>query len=102
MSGVIRWEEPPPGRRGPAKGPRRTEHWHACAEQLRERPGDWAVLIEGGDYLTVGGMANQIVRGRLAAFRPDGAFEARTLSTSDGFAVYARYVGVRYVIEPPP
>lgn len=102
MSGVLRWEKPPPGGRGPAKGPRRTAHWHACAEQLRDRPRSWGVLIENEDYLSVGGMATQIAHGRLAAFRPAGSFEARTLSTPAGFAIYARYVGVRYEVETPP
>lgn len=88
---VIRWEEPPPdGNRG-MKAPKRSKYWQDVAAQLRERPGRWALVLEG-DFNAAGGIAGMIKAGRLAAFRPAGEFQALT-RTVGSCSVYARYVG---------
>lgn len=94
MNGVIRWEDPPQaGNSGRKNGPRRTEFWRAVAEQLREHPGRWALVCDGERWNYAGGVAGQIINGRITAFRPAGHFEATTRSTIGDFQVYARYVG---------
>jgi hypothetical protein len=91
---VIRWEDPPPDnlRRRP-HAPRRTEHWKLAAAELRANPGGWAVIAESVAWSYAGGIAGQIKAGRLAAFRPAGAFEAQTRTVAQSYIVYARYVG---------
>ena len=94
MSGVIRWEEPPPRRGGrKAKVPARSAQWEAVSAALREAPQRWAVVAESDDFRLVGGYPCMIRDGRLAAFRPVGAFEAAYRSVGTSHRVYARYVG---------
>lgn len=93
MSGVLRWEDPPPNKSGNKNKPRRTEHWREVAAELRERPGDWGVVLESDSWNSTGGIAPAITAGRLAAFRPNRHFEAQTRTTPAGYTVYARYVG---------
>lgn len=67
------------------------------AEQLKARPGDWALVFEGVSQST----GNNVRKGTLAAFRPEGAFEVATRNQrrpDDGVGdsvvdVYVRYVG---------
>jgi hypothetical protein len=88
---VIRWEEPPaknhmPG--GAAQTP-----WRLIAEQLRSRPGEWAVAREGvvgaGDSYVV----SRIKTGDIAAFRPAGTFDATQRTCGGQVSIYVRYVG---------
>lgn len=93
MSGVIRWEEPPPqnpGVRGETRMP-----WSLIAQQLRERPGEWGVVHEGDSPALH--MTHRIAQGKSPWFRPAGHFEATTRIRLGHAVVYARYVG-----EPPP
>jgi hypothetical protein len=94
MSGVLRWEEPPEAyHRAEARQPNRSKHWRQVAVSLREQPCRWAVVLEGATFTHTGGIARQIKRGVIAAFRPSGHFEAQTRTTPAGYTVYARYVG---------
>lgn len=93
MTVVVRWEDPPPNKSGGHKAPRRTQYWRDVAAELRAHPDKWAVVLEGDNWSGIGGMSSAITAGRLAAFRPDGAFQAQTRTTPAGFTIYARYVG---------
>ncbi len=79
----LRFGEPPPG-----KGP--FTDWHDVARKLRERPGDWARV---GVYSVP--VASHVRSGRIKAFRPVGAYEARYDRTDEpGRAVlWIRYIG---------
>jgi hypothetical protein len=80
----INWEEPPDHRTSS------TKHT-AFADALRKRPGKWAYFVhENSRYA----MVTEIKAGRLAAYRPVGAFEATARTQPDGTQkIYVRYVG---------
>lgn len=67
--------------------------WLEVARQLKERPGEWAVVAEDiqRTYVTA------VKKGRIRAFQPAGTFEAisRGSGTEVGRAgkLYVRYVG---------
>lgn len=74
------WEDPPPKR------------WSLIAAELRSRPGEWALVAENATTATT----TYINQGRITAFRPAGAFEARSVldpRTRRAAKVFARYVG---------
>ena len=79
----LKWQDPPVhGKAG--------RDWAAIVEQLKSRPGQWALVAEVAPVST----ANSIRTGILKAWRPVGAFEARGTNTKNGRAdIYARYVG---------
>lgn len=63
------------------------------AAQLRQQPGQWAVV---GIYRTSrssGSLAYQIRKGSLPAYAPAGAFEARACTVDGEHRVYVRFVG---------
>lgn len=69
--------------------------WEPIAEQLRQRPGEWALCLRDV-YVN----ANAINTGKINAFKPAGAFTARTVQTHkrDHRArplvdVYIKYLG---------
>lgn len=80
----LRWEDPE------TVITRRYDH-EAFARELKKNPGRWAVLSERGSATT----AHQIRNGRLAAYRPAGAFEATTrgVDRSGAGRIHVRYVG---------
>jgi hypothetical protein len=84
---AVEWADPPPGRRA------QSEEWEAIAQELRSRPGQWAIVARGRSAET----ATRIKNGTLAAFRPAGTFEARTTGRKNASDqrcdIYARYVG---------
>lgn len=86
----IKWvnQLPAPATRG-RKPVKRPKHW-AFAQELRKRPGQWAVL---GTFNS--SIAYQIKKGQTPAFLPAGAFEAATRDTKpDGRGtIYVRFVG---------
>lgn len=87
---VIRWEEPPGATYGgPGKGKPIVAH-DLIAFQLRSRPGEWALIVEGDPH---GSLASTINKGRLRAYVPAGSFEAVRRTVDGGQNVYARYVG---------
>lgn len=73
---MIRWEDPP-------EGPP-LHRWQACTAQLRERPGEWALVIEGEQSKKYA--YNSVVK----ALRRKGC-EVRTRSFEDGVSVWARW-----------
>jgi hypothetical protein len=85
VSAIIRWEAPPPGsQRGRGH---RVDH-DTIAVELRSRPGEWGLLPASAT-----GMAGQIRRGDIRAYRPAGTFEAVRRDDATGIKVWARYVG---------
>ncbi|MEV0370529.1 hypothetical protein AB0I10_11965 [Streptomyces sp. NPDC050636] len=74
--------------------PRRSEEAFNTADALRARRGDWAHIDTHDNINRASNQSHRIRRGKLAAFRPAGAFEAKAISTKDGTAeVWARYIG---------
>jgi len=93
----MKWEEPPQQLLG-----RGHTDWRAVADALKSNPNEWAVVAENVSAST----GTHIRYGRLKAFEPSGAFEAR-VSGARGDAsgraskVYARYVGAGSVTTTP-
>lgn len=83
----IRWEEPP----RPASRPR--IDYGSIAEELRNRPKEWAIVRVMPDAGRSSVVASGISRGKVAAFHPIGAFEAMARLVDGEYRVYARYVG---------
>ncbi|GCD35615.1 hypothetical protein OEIGOIKO_03361 [Streptomyces chrestomyceticus JCM 4735] len=76
--------------------PHRSQETHETAQALRGRPGDWAHIDTHDTMNRASNQAHRVRTGKLAAFRPAGAFEAKAHGTEDGGAeVWARYVGPR-------
>ncbi|HEY9418207.1 MAG TPA: hypothetical protein VIQ30_25890 [Pseudonocardia sp.] len=86
--GVIRWEDPPPERRGG----RRSNGFPSelVSRDLRRHPGQWAVVDESPTRLN---LASHIRGGMYPAFRPRGSFEAVSRTEGGVVRTYARYVG---------
>lgn len=89
---IIRWEDPP-AEHGNAR-PKPPSRFQPIVDALKDRPGQWAVVVENK---TPGAAANLAWRMRsgLGPFAPKGAFEAKTIGPAGGTVskVYARYVG---------
>ncbi|QCX77872.1 hypothetical protein C9F11_21200 [Streptomyces sp. YIM 121038] len=90
MAYHIVFEDLPPSTRRPSD----SDFRHAdTAKKLKAQPHAWCRVQKRkkrGDAATA---AYQIRNGILAAFRPAGAFEAKSKTVNDEFFVYARYVG---------
>jgi hypothetical protein len=84
VSGVIRWEEPPP----PG-----SYDWDAITQALRAQPGKWALIAEPATVSLATTLAYQVRTGRRPHTDPPGAFEARSSTKAGTNRVYARYVG---------
>lgn len=86
---VIRWEGPQ------ARSDVFATEWQPVADQLRERPQQWAVVYEGGAS-EANNIATKIKTGR-SPFDPRGHYHAatRTVRTRGDrdVLVYARYMG---------
>lgn len=84
MSVELQWEEPQDRRFS-------KEEYGPIAEGLRTRPGHWARLADGltESRTQASSLALSVRRGKLSAFKPQGAYEAR--SSKD--KVWVRYVG---------
>jgi hypothetical protein len=84
---IAIWEEPPPAT--PGRKSRRDERaWPQLANDLMDRPRQWARLHDGLPRQA----AYDINAARLVDFRPAGAFEAVTR----GASIYVRFVGEDY------
>jgi hypothetical protein len=68
-----------------------SKHNH-IAEELRARPGEWAVVQRKTSTARAASAAQAIRTGRLRAYAPAGAFEAKSRKVGDEYRVYARYV----------
>lgn len=91
MSGVLRWEGPPPTRHGGGHCER--HNLSDAAPELVARPGEWALLLLAESHGTAAAQAAHIRAGRLVAFRPRGSFEATVRDVDGEHRVYVRYVG---------
>jgi hypothetical protein len=86
----LKWEEPPHAdQRRPGGAKRHAE----VAAQLKSRPGEWARVAAFDKDTRSRTYAHYIRRGGLAAYRPDGSFEAVSRTVDGEYRVYARYVG---------
>lgn len=86
---IIRWEDPPDRHRTMEL------KWHTTAGALRDRVGQWAVLLESANSTQCSSLVQYIKRGE-GPFAPKGSFEALSRSVKRGEgnqAVYARFVG---------
>lgn len=89
MANIVFTDPPPPKRFGTA------HPWEEIAATLKANPGKWALCLRG----VHSSYTSQINRGKLAAFQPPGAFEARSVSTlpsengRKSNDLYIRYVG---------
>jgi hypothetical protein len=76
--------------------------WRPVADQLRARPGQWAVIAEGAIR-----DQNQLlgyIRSGSGPFAPRGSFEASQRTDPDTVSLHGRTgkVYARYVGETPP
>lgn len=78
---TLVWENPPPLKT--------RVRWLEEAAQLRTRPTVWARITECSSTISAENMARGIRVGRLNAFNPVGAYDAR----SHGRGVWAAYLG---------
>lgn len=86
----LKWEEPPVST-GSDKS-----LWGAhfgIAEALKTKPGTWALVRSYASPNAAASTAWLIRNGRLRAYQPAGAFEAKSRRSGDEGRVYARYVG---------
>jgi len=82
---TVEFREPPSPKGGPS-----ANKYGDVAEALKERPGEWAMIVAGGHH----NLVPRIKAGTIPAFRPAGAYEATARSNESGrFDVYARFVG---------
>jgi hypothetical protein len=88
---TMKWEDPKvkPGKGGPPV------KWLAEAEELRKRPGQWAVLVtlSARQRGSSSRWVCSIKQGERKAFRPPGSFEALQQLDGDVIKIYVRYVG---------
>lgn len=86
----MKWEKPP---LSPRTG--RGRNWEEEAAELRDSPGEWAVLAERprSERSRAYDLSVNIKQGRIVAFRPSGSFESTVRLDGDMHKVYARYVG---------
>lgn len=93
VSGVLRWETPPPSRRrgGYPQGQGKSR-WQDVADELRAHPGDWALIAES-PVTSNSGLATQIRMGQAVCFSPAGDFDAETRRMDGVRKVWAVYVG---------
>ncbi|MEV0445523.1 hypothetical protein AB0I84_08890 [Streptomyces spectabilis] len=78
----------------PLPDKRHSHETHETAAALRDRPGEWAHVDTHPNSNRASNQAHRIRTGKLAAFRPAGAFEATIRNDGeDVINVYARYTG---------
>jgi hypothetical protein len=88
-SAIIKFEDLPPEGRG--RMPSDTSR--DIANQLKERPGDWAHIRSSATSRRAASLAHHIRTGTSHAFRPKGAFDAKARLVDGQFRVYACYIG---------
>lgn len=94
MTGVIRWERPPPtqARNGGRPADSYSSRYAAIADELRANPGRWAVIDEfTGNHNR--GLATKIRLGSMLCFTPAGDFESVSRRSDGVVLTYARYLG---------
>lgn len=78
---------------------RRVHDWDAVANELRRRPGKWALVAQGVSRT----YAYRIKQGLMPAFAPAGTFVTRTVGprgpNADLFVAYVGVPGARLTAE---
>lgn len=84
----LKWEEPPEGRR---------EFWQRIVEELRAKPGEWALVWEEGPASTV----SAVNQGAITVVRRDHGFETKTTNNTSAASGLPRTctLFMRYVPE---
>ena len=83
---MVKFQDPPKTTGGRGSRGKHLE----IASELRGRPGEWALVMEG----VAGSSPTMIRTGAIRAYTPAGAFDATARKRPDGkFDVYARFVG---------
>lgn len=89
----VKWEAPPPAANGGKSIAASAERHRGLAQQLKDNPGEWAVVGTKETPALAGQNAYDIRKANLAAYRPAGSFEAVARTVDGEHRVYARYVG---------
>lgn len=84
----VRFEEPPQQ----THRDRRSQPHIEAANALRERSGEWGIILTTDTFMAASSLASSIRHGRLAAYS-DGAFEAVARTVDGEHRVYARHAG---------
>lgn len=92
MTAVLRWETPPEQVLAGRKFHDGKSALKPLAEELRSKPGEWAVVLEGPPG-KASAMATHIRLGQVLCFTPTGDFDALTHKAGEHTLVYARYCG---------
>lgn len=91
MVDEVKWDKPP------APRGERTARFKQLSQELKQRPGAWALAEDGMDeYRTMAAtMASRISSGTLSAFRPAGEYEATSSKDKEtgSTRLFIRYVG---------
>jgi hypothetical protein len=85
----IRFEEPPAKIHGNAK---RSKH-RKIADKLRKVTGEWAHIGTYDNASSANSVAHLIRRGKIAAYAPEGTFEAVARTTGGKHGIWARHTG---------
>lgn len=85
---MLEWKQPPEAK--PFGRQRGSGKWAPIALELRQHPGQWALVSKAGHSSS---LASAIKSGKMPAFAPAGAFDAVARSTGkrnewDTYAVY--------------
>lgn len=83
---IATWEEPPASVKDRGQGENK---YAEVVQKLRDNKGEWALLAPRPSTQAAKSLAGNIRKGKLAAFMPEGAFEAHYSDTR----VWVRYVG---------
>jgi hypothetical protein len=91
---VIRFEDPPTREEHPPTPtfPTTSTRYGVIADELRARPGEWALIVVYAMPWIARNVVGFIRRGAFNAF-PAGQFEAVARTVDGKHRVYARYVG---------
>jgi hypothetical protein len=85
---TLKFESPPPSRSASPKG-----HHIEVAKELKERPGEWAIVGVYAHSGSSSAVARQLRAGLIPAYAPPGSFEAMARTIDGEARVYARFVG---------
>jgi hypothetical protein len=93
MNDDLRWEEPPPAKRGRRGGG--IAAYQVEADAMRAAPGRWAVLrsVPRANSKVVMNLSHSVRTGAATVFRPIGAWEATVRTVDDEVRLYVRYIG---------
>lgn len=87
---IEKWAENHP----PVKSPKSGMTYLQAAQEMRDRQGRWALLLEGGTAERAKSLVRRINKGKNRAWQPAGDFEAVSRTREDGaVTVWARYCG---------